>query len=46
MFLITLVEKDGYPVLRITYEGESKDYWLREDQVKLLTRQLANWLTR
>lgn len=45
-FLITLIELEERPVLRITYNSETKDYWLTDDQAKLLLRQLANILTR
>lgn len=45
-FLITLVELEERPVLRITSNNETKDYWLTDDQAKLLLRQLANHLTK
>ncbi len=46
MFLVTLVVIENNPVLRITFEGECKDYYLREGQVKLLIKQLIDWLLR
>lgn len=45
-FLITLVVLDGRPVLRLTVNGKSVDYPLREGQVKLLLRQLIDWYTQ
>lgn len=45
-FLITIVELEKRPVLRITYNDETKDYWLTDDQAMLLLRQLADLLTR
>jgi len=44
--LITFLEDDGYPILRITTVGESQDLILNNDQVKLLLRQMTLWLTR
>lgn len=44
--LVTFVIVDGNPVLRITHNGESCDYYLREGQVKMLLRQMMEWLTR
>ena len=46
MLLATIVEIEGRLVLRVTYNGKSLDYDLTENQVKLLSRQLINWLTR
>lgn len=45
-FYITIVELEGHPVLRITVDGENKDYWLRRPQARMLLRQLAEILTR
>lgn len=44
--LFTFVEIDGYPILRLSMNGESKDLILNNDQVKLLLRQMTLWLTR
>ncbi len=44
--LFTFVELEGYPILRITLDGESHDLILNNDQVKLLLRQMTLWLTR
>ena len=46
MLLITFVEVDGVPAIRITIDGQAKDYLLRDDQVRLLIRQMTIWLTR
>lgn len=44
--LITFVETEGYPILRISTGGNSQDLILNSDQVKLLLRQMTLWLTR
>jgi hypothetical protein len=44
--LITFVEQEGYLILRVTIKGESTDLILNSDQIKLLLRQAALWLTR
>ena len=44
--LVTFVEQEGYMILRITSEGKSTDLILNSDQIKLLLRQSALWLTR
>lgn len=44
--LLTFIELEGYPILRITENGLSKDHVLNSDQVKLLLRQMTLWLTR
>lgn len=41
-----IIEIDGHPVLRITVDGEVKDYWLRRPQARMMLRQLAEILTR
>ena len=46
MFLITLIELEGHPVLRIAVNGEVKDYWLRRSQATLLLAQLACFIER
>ena len=44
--LITFVAIDGIPTIRITIEGQSKDYPLRHEQVRMLLRQMVLWLTK
>jgi hypothetical protein len=43
---VTFVEQEGYLILRVTIKGESTDLLLNSDQIKLLLRQAALWLTR
>lgn len=44
--LFTFIELEGYPILRISLDGQSHDLILNNDQVKLLLRQMTLWLTR
>lgn len=44
--LITFLEVEGYPILRVSTNGASQDLILNNDQVKLLLRQMTLWLTR
>jgi hypothetical protein len=44
--LITFIEVDGLPVLRVSINGLSQDLTLSNDQVKLLLQQMILWLTR
>lgn len=44
--LITFIELEGYPILRVAINGECTDLILNNDQVKLLLRQMTLWLTR
>lgn len=44
--LFTFIELEGYPILRVSMEGQSHDLILNNDQVKLLLRQMTLWLTR
>lgn len=45
--MITFVEDNGYPILRITTDGQpSQDLVMNQDQIKLLLRQMTLWITR
>jgi hypothetical protein len=44
--LITFVEDGGYPILRITTDGNGQDLVMNLDQIKLLLRQMTLWVTR
>lgn len=49
--LLTFIELEGYPILRISTmhpdkDTEVRDLILNNDQVKLLLRQMTLWLTR
>lgn len=44
--LLTFIDLDGYPILRVTINGTATDLILNSDQVKLLLRQMTLWLTK
>lgn len=46
MFLATIIQIDGIAVLRITFDGDYKDYYLTDGQAKLLLRQLVEIIAK
>jgi len=45
-FLVTLITIEGRPALRISIDGQSHDYPLRDGQIRLLLRQLVEWILK